>query len=317
MRRHLRAGARRVHRGGVALDQKVVERVLDVGRRVLRSEQPCVVGLVLGEQQRRVGIDVQVVVVQRLLEQRIGVVGMHHGQPRTIELLQHRLRAARPLRPGVAEPQRRQQVQRRRVGTAVGHGDAHQQVLGRGLGVFDEDVEVAPVVEHAGVQQFVLGLVPAAAAIGLHQVVVGVGRLRVLVQVLHVRVRGRAVEVEVVLLDVFAVVALAVGQAEGTLLQDRVAAVPQRQREAQHLVVVADAGQAVLAPAVGARARLVVAEIVPRVAVVAVVLAHRAPLALAQIRAPLLPVRTPLACGVEPGLLCICVHLRCFLVSTR
>ena len=79
----------------------------------------------------------------------------------------------------------------------------------------------------------------------------GIRRLRVLVQVLHVAVRRRAVEVEVVLLHVLAVVALAGRQAERPLLQDRVGAVPQREREAQQLVAVADAGQAVLAPAVG------------------------------------------------------------------
>ena len=65
------------------------------------------------------------------------------------------------------------------------------------------------------------------------------------------------VEVEVVLLDVLAVVALVAGEAEEPLLQDRVAAVPQRQREADALVAVADAGQAVLVPAVGARGGVV------------------------------------------------------------
>ena len=61
----------------------------------------------------------------------------------------------------------------------------------------------------------------------------GIGRLRVLVEVLHVRVRRRAVEVEVVLLDVLAVIPLAVGQAEQPLLEDRILPVPQRQGEAQ------------------------------------------------------------------------------------
>ena len=113
--------------------------------------------------------------------------------------------------------------------------------------------------------------------------------LRILVLALQVRVRRRAVEVEPVLLDVLAVVALAVGEAEHPLLEDRVGAVPQRQRQAQPLALVADPGDPVLAPAVGARARLVVGEVVPGVAVLAVVLAHRAPLALAQVRTPRLP----------------------------
>ena len=130
---------------------------------------------------------------------------------------------------------------------------------------------------------------PAPAPAGLDQVGVRVGRLRILVEVLHVRVGRRAVEVEVVLLDVLAVIALAVGQAEEALLEDRVLAVPQRQGEAEPLLVVGDAGQAVLAPAIGARARLVVGEVVPGVAAFAVVLADGAPLAFAEVRPPFLP----------------------------
>ena len=172
---------------------------------------------------------------------------------------------------------------------AVVDADLDQDVLGRRLGVFDEHVEVAILVEHAGVEQLVLELVPAPAAAGLDEVVVGIGRLRILVEVLHVRVGRRAVEVEVVLLDVLAVIALAVGQAEQAFLEDRVLAVPQGQREAEPLLVVGDAGQAVLAPAVGARAGLVVGEVVPGVAALAVVLADGAPLPLAEVRPPLLP----------------------------
>src|SRR6185369_9815570 len=96
-------------------------------------------------------------------------------------------------------------------------------------------------------------------------------RLRVLVEIPHVRVRRRAVEVEVVLLDVLAMVPLTVGEAEQSLLQDRVAAVPESQREAQELLVVGNAAQPIFAPAVGARARVVVREVVPRVPAFAVI----------------------------------------------
>ena len=122
-----------------------------------------------------------------------------------------------------------------------------------------------------------------------YQVAVGIGRLRVLVEIFHVRVGRRAIEVEVVLLHVLAVVALAVGQPEEPLLEDRILAVPQRQAEAEALLVVGDAGDAVFAPAVGAGAGVIVGEEVPGVARFAVVLAHRAPLAFAEIRPPLLP----------------------------
>jgi hypothetical protein len=100
----------------------------------------------------------------------------------------------------------------------------------------------------------------------------------------------RAVEVEVVLLHVLAVVGFAVGQPEETLLEDRILAVPKGQGKAQVLLVVGDPGQTILAPAIGPRSGMVVGEEVPGVAVLAVILAHRAPLALGKIGAPLLPV---------------------------
>src|SRR5580704_1082627 len=98
------------------------------------------------------------------------------------------------------------------------------------------------------------------------------------------------VQIPPVLLDVLAVVALRPGQPERPLLEDRVAAVPQRQPQAQPLLDVAEAGQAVLTPAVRTGPGMVVREIVPGIAVRAVVLPDRAPLALADVGAPQVPV---------------------------
>src|SRR5262249_13706504 len=55
------------------------------------------------------------------------------------------------------------------------------------------------------------------------------------------------------------------------------------------LFVVAEPGQAVLAPAVGPAAGLLVRQVAPGVAAGAVVLADGAPLPLAEVRPPLLP----------------------------
>ena len=141
---------------------------------------------------------------------------------RGVRLLQRRPRTASAPRPDVAEPERRQDVQRRGLGAAVGDRDLDQDVFGRRLRVLDEHVEVAVAVEHARVEQLVLEVRRGRACrLVSHEVVVGIGRLRVLVEILHVRVRRRRVEIEVVLLDVLAVVALAVGQAEQPLLEDR------------------------------------------------------------------------------------------------
>jgi hypothetical protein len=65
---------------------------------------------------------------------------------------------------------------------------------------------------------------------------------------------GNVVDEEVVLLDVLAVIPLRVGQAEETFLDDRVLFVPQREREAQALLLVAQPGHTVLAPSIRARA---------------------------------------------------------------
>jgi hypothetical protein len=67
-------------------------------------------------------------------------------------------------------------------------------------------------------------------------------------------------------------VALIAGEPEQPLLEDRVLPVPQRDREAETLVVVADAEDAVLASAVGPGSRVVVGHGLPGGAVVAVVL---------------------------------------------
>ena len=111
------------------------------------------------------------------------------------------------------------------------------------------------------------------------------------------------VEVVVEFLGVFAVVPLSVGEAEEALLEDRVLAVPQGQRQTQALLVVADAGQAVLAPAVSPAAGVVVRQVAPGVALGAVVFADGAPLAFAQVRPSLLPRPVTLAVLLQPPFL--------------
>jgi hypothetical protein len=89
-------------------------------------------------------------------------------------------------------------------------------------------------------------------------------------------VSGSAVEVIIIFLDVLPLIALAIGEGEEPLFEDRVLAVPQDNGKAQSLVVVADLGEAVFAPVISTRAGLVVGEIVLCIAVLTVVLADRA-----------------------------------------
>src|SRR6202040_4102793 len=63
--------------------------------------------------------------------------------------------------------------------------------------------------------------------------------------------------------------------------------------EANFLMAVADAAQAVFPPAIGARARMIVRKIFPGAAIRTVVLTDGAPLALADVRPPTLPMHGP------------------------
>jgi hypothetical protein len=114
----------------------------------------------------------------------------------------------------------------------------------------------------------------------------------------------RAIEVEVILLDVLAVIALAIGQAKKAFLYDRIFAVPQRHRKAQQLLIVRYSGEPVLAPTVRPRTRLIMAEIVPGIAVFAVVFAHGSPLSLGQVRTPRFPRHPRGSRFLQPSLLC-------------
>ncbi len=199
------------------------------------------------------------------------------------------LRALRLPAPRVSKQQLRQDVQRRGRGAAVVRGHAHHHIIHGGLGVFDEDIEIAIALEDAGVEQFVFRRAVAPSAILRNQVDVGKRRLGILVEHFQIRVGRRGVEIIVELLDVLAMVALAVRQAEQPLLQDRVMPVPQSERQAQGLGVVGKSGDAVLPPAIGTAAGMIVRKIVPGIAMRTVVLAYRAPLALAQVRSPSFP----------------------------
>ena len=131
--------------------------------------------------------------------------------------------------------------------------DAHHDVARRSLRILDHDVEISAVVEHAGICELELReVLPPSSAIFRDQLIIWESCLRIFVEHAHVRVRRRAVEVPPKLLDILPVVTLAVSQAEHALLEDRVAPVPQGEPQAPELVLVAEAGDAVLTPPIGA-----------------------------------------------------------------
>src|SRR5215469_11920781 len=173
---------------------------------------------------------------------------------------------------------------------AIERRDANQDVFHVGFGIFDKDVEIAAVRKNSRIEQFKFRLASAAPRVFVDQSFVGELGLRILVQHAHVAVCGGRIKIEVALLHVLAVVALIPGQAKEALLEDRIAPVPERETETHQLVAVADSPDAVFAPAIRARARMVVRKIFPRGAVPAVVFANRAPLALGKVGPPTLPI---------------------------
>src|ERR1043166_600435 len=103
-------------------------------------------------------------------------------------------------------------MQSRRVRTPIGNGDPNQDVVGTGLRVFGENVEITAVVEYAGIDQFQLRLVLSPAAIFIDESRVGKFCLWILVERLHVGMGRRRIEVVVTLFHVLAVIALRAGQ---------------------------------------------------------------------------------------------------------
>ena len=287
-------GAGRVDRGR-ATDHVVVDAILGIRRDRFGAIQPGQVGLVLAEQHLRVSAvgssraDELQSARERMVDGDRPVTGGPQGWPGLTRVTPG---------PGVAEPGGGQHVEGLGLRAGVGDLDRHQQVIRAGLGVMHLGDPVPVLVERAGIEQLILGLVPAPAGVGVDQVLVGVRALRVVVAPPVPSVAGNGVQVPPVLLDVLAVVALRAGQPERALLQDRVPPVPQRQPQAQPLLDVAEPGQAVLTPPVRPGPGMIMRQVIPRVTIGTVILPDRPPLPLAHVRPPPIPVAA--LCAARP-----------------
>ena len=157
------------------------------------------------------------------------------------------------------------------------------------LRILDDHIEVAVVVENAGVEKLELRPATRSPPVLLHKPSVRKFPLRILVQHLHVAVCGRAVQVEVILFDILAMIAFAAVQAEEPFFKDWVAAVPQCQAEDHQLITVANAADRVFSPTVCLTAGQVVGEVIPGGSVLAVIFPNGAPGAIANVGTPLAP----------------------------
>ena len=288
MHADLRAAARRVHGCPLPVAEKTMKRILceprAAGMTGAVDHRP--VGFVVGGQHAGAFRGGQQPAGPQSAAGRHAVVQFH---PAVVSLEAERAARAghrtdrrlrqllRPPRPRVAEPQRRHHVKRCRVGAAVGRRDPDRDLLGRGLGVFDEDVEPAVVGEDARVEQLVLGPLSLPPLILFHEQIVGKRPLRIAVPQAHEGVRRRVVDVEVILLHVFAMIALQRGQAEEAFLEMPVPFVPEGRRETEDLKPVADSGDPIFAPAVGLRTRRCIRKISPGIPIGRIILPNGSP----------------------------------------
>src|ERR1700694_5180637 len=118
-------------------------------------------------------------------------------------------------------------MQRSAVRSAIVRRHPQEQRVFILLGDLDDDVEVAAIVEDAGVDQLELRIVTAAAPVLFDQPPVRKLPLRILVKHPLVRVTGKGIEIEVALFDVFSMIALTGYDAEVALLQDRLPRAPE------------------------------------------------------------------------------------------
>jgi hypothetical protein len=137
--------------------------------------------------------------------------------------------------------------------------DAHVDLCRGRLGIRHLDIPITVRVKHPAVEQIEWRIAAAAPPVFGDELLIGIGGLWIFVDIAQPAVARRRVDIEIIFLDVLPMVSLVAGQAKRALFEDRIAAVPERQRETQALLFVAHPTKPVLAPAIGARASLVMA----------------------------------------------------------
>lgn len=162
----------------------------------------------------------------------------------------------------------------------------NMDLRGGGLGVAHLYVPVPIALKRAGVKQGKGRVMTGTVHVLLDEPCVRILSLGVFVEVAQPGMGGSCVQVEVILLHVLPMVALLAGKAKGTLLENRIATVPQPQGKTESLLLVANTTHTILVPAVGSGTSLVMIKIFPRCALPTIVLPYGPPTALSQIGTP-------------------------------
>src|SRR5688572_22756905 len=105
--------------------------------------------------------------------------------------------------------------------------------------------------------------------------------------------RRRRVEIIIIFLHIFAMIAFASRQPENSLFKNRVFAIPERERETDFLMAVGNSPNSVFIPAIGTAACVFVRKIIPSRAIGRIILTDSSPSAFAEVWSPAFPMLFP------------------------
>ena len=153
-RRGLRSRAFRIYSCDVPSHDRLVKSILHVRRRVWHTVKQLHVGFILGEEKRSRSFANQSVFTKHV------VARFDHPQHLGMIASDAEIRSPPILAPapGIAKPERWQQVKRGCFRSAICDRRANQDVVLGRLGVFNCDVEVAVLAQNTGVPEFELRL---------------------------------------------------------------------------------------------------------------------------------------------------------------
>jgi hypothetical protein len=128
----------------------IINSVFNVRRAIIAVKKFFIVAIILGEKERGLALAVEKIVAELAIESshRRRCCGCpFEGWDGTVFA----------PGPAVPEPKGGQEVNGGGFRTTIMHGDENENFVGRGFGIFNEDVEIAVTVKNTSIDQFVLG----------------------------------------------------------------------------------------------------------------------------------------------------------------
>src|SRR6202011_101559 len=163
MRRCLGPDLVRVYKVKVLAEDGIVNRILHKSAGIWDSPKPGEIGFVFGEET------LLRLFTMKMVSAECAVGGFDQ---RWRSFLQVGFAIVATPAPGVAKPNRRQQMKRRRFRPAVRCGDPDQDVVRGRFGVFDLDIKKPIFAEHIGIPEFEFALHPCAVGVLPYQFIV-------------------------------------------------------------------------------------------------------------------------------------------------